>query len=120
MTKRRKWTDEDNAKIRSFAGTKTAASIAAELGRSTGAVVVQASKLKVSLRTKHRQVWVTFEDEGPLSPSTNKWGRHLDRSWRIRMREVAVVGLDHAEVALAHPTGARTGAVAAPRGKRHR
>ena len=70
MTKRRKWTEEDNAKIRSFAGTKTAASIAVELDRSTAAVVVQASKLRVSLRTNHRQVWVTFEGEGPLHPST--------------------------------------------------
>ena len=46
------WTEEDNAKLRSLAGTKSSAEVAAELGRTEGAVIVQASKLKVSMAYK--------------------------------------------------------------------
>ena len=53
--RRRPWTDEDNAKLRSLAGTKRPEIIAAELGRSAGAVVIQAAKLKVSLATRLRR-----------------------------------------------------------------
>ena len=53
--RRRPWTDEDNAQLRSLAGTKRPALIAAELRRTTSAVVVQASKLKVSLNMRPRR-----------------------------------------------------------------
>jgi hypothetical protein len=48
----RSWTEADNAKLKSLAGELRPAEIAAELGRSAGATVAQASKLKVSLKTK--------------------------------------------------------------------
>lgn len=48
----RSWTEADNAKLKSLAGKLPPAEIAAELGRSAGATVAQASKLKVSLKTK--------------------------------------------------------------------
>ena len=48
----RPWTEEDNAKLKSLAGKMPTGRIAAELGRSPGATVVQACKLKVSLRTR--------------------------------------------------------------------
>ena len=49
MAKRLLWTEDANAKLRSLAGTKAPAAVAAELGRSVGAVMVQASKLKLSV-----------------------------------------------------------------------
>ena len=48
-TKRRPWTEDDNAKLKSLAGTKPAATVAAELGRTEGSVKVQASKLRLSM-----------------------------------------------------------------------
>lgn len=48
-TKRRPWTEDDNAQLRSLAGTKPAAAVAAELGRTEGSVIVQASKLRLSM-----------------------------------------------------------------------
>lgn len=51
---RRPWTDEDIAKLRSMAGTKRPEGIAVQLGRTTSAVVAQATKLKVSLATRGR------------------------------------------------------------------
>ena len=48
----RPWTEEDNAKLKNLAGKMPTGRIAAELGRSPGATVVQASKLKVSLSTR--------------------------------------------------------------------
>jgi hypothetical protein len=48
---RNPWTEEDNAKLKSLAGKIPASQIAGQLGRTKGAVVVQASKLKLSLRT---------------------------------------------------------------------
>lgn len=45
----RTWTETDNVKLRSLAGRISIEDIAAQLGRSAGATVVQASKLKVSL-----------------------------------------------------------------------
>jgi hypothetical protein len=47
-----RWTEDDNAKLRSLAGTKSPREVAAELGRSVGALTVQASKLKVSVPHK--------------------------------------------------------------------
>jgi hypothetical protein len=48
----RPWTEEDNMKLTSLAGKMPTAQIAAKLGRSPGATVMQASKLKVSLSTR--------------------------------------------------------------------
>jgi len=47
----RPWTEEDNTKLTALAGKMPTAQIAAKLGRSPGATVMQASKLKVSLST---------------------------------------------------------------------
>jgi hypothetical protein len=47
---RLKWTDDEIAKLRSLAGRVPAREIAAELGRTPGSLVVQASKLKIPLR----------------------------------------------------------------------
>lgn len=44
------WTDADNETLRRLARRRTAADIAAALGRSYGATMVQAHKLGVSLR----------------------------------------------------------------------
>jgi hypothetical protein len=60
----RSWTEADNAKLKSLAGKLPPAEIAAELGRSAGATVTQASKLKVSLKTK-----VFAEDPVPRKSS---------------------------------------------------
>ncbi len=60
-TERRPWTDDDNAKLRSLAGTKPAAAVAAELGRTEGSVIAQASKLRLSM---------AFQKEG-RGPSHN-------------------------------------------------
>ena len=59
--KRQLWTEDENAKLRSLAGSKPLADVAAELGRTEGAVMVQASKLKVSLAYK-RPRRVSFSD----------------------------------------------------------
>jgi len=45
-----KWNDDQIAKLKSLAGKVPARDIAAELGRSPGALAVQASKLKIPLR----------------------------------------------------------------------
>ena len=49
---RRPWTEEEIAKLKSMAGKLALSQIAAELGRTPGATAVEASKLKVSLRTR--------------------------------------------------------------------
>ena len=49
------WTEEENAKLRNLAGSKPLADVAAELGRTEGAVMAQASKLKVSLAYKNQR-----------------------------------------------------------------
>jgi hypothetical protein len=51
---RRSWNENDVAKLKSMAGRLTARDIAAEMGRSPGAVQVEASKLGISLRTRPR------------------------------------------------------------------
>jgi hypothetical protein len=58
-----RWTDEDNAKLRSLAGTVPTREIAARLGRSVEATLVHASKLKLPLRMRRPA-------GGPVSPST--------------------------------------------------
>jgi len=55
---RNPWTEEENAKIKKLAGRMSASNIAIELGRTKAALVLQASKLKISLRTGRR---VTFK-----------------------------------------------------------
>ena len=51
----RPWTEEDNAKLRSLAGSKKAHAVALELGRTLGAVIQQAGKLRVSMsRRRYR------------------------------------------------------------------
>jgi hypothetical protein len=47
--KRRPWTEEDNAKLRSLAGTMKAHAVARDLGRTVGATIMQATKLKISM-----------------------------------------------------------------------
>jgi hypothetical protein len=49
---KRAWTEEDIAKLKSMAGKMPAKEIAAQLQRSPGAVCVEASKLKIRLRTR--------------------------------------------------------------------
>ena len=49
---KRPWSEDDIAKLKSMAGKFPTKEIAAELGRSVGATLVEASKLKVSLRTR--------------------------------------------------------------------
>lgn len=43
------WTEEDIVKLRNLAGTKKAHAVAMDLGRTVGATVMQASKLKISM-----------------------------------------------------------------------
>ena len=50
----RAWTEDDIAKLKAMAGRVPSERIAAELGRSDGAVAVEACKLRVSLRTRPR------------------------------------------------------------------
>jgi hypothetical protein len=51
---RRSWTADDVAKLKELAGKLTPKQIADEIGRTEGAVVVEASKLKLSLHTGRR------------------------------------------------------------------
>jgi hypothetical protein len=51
---RRPWTANDVAKLRELAGKRTAKEIGVDLGRTAGAVAVEASKLKISLSTSRR------------------------------------------------------------------
>ena len=47
---RAKWTDDQIDKLKSLAGKVPAQEIAAELGRTSGSLAVQASKVKIPLR----------------------------------------------------------------------
>jgi len=58
------WTEEDNVKLRSLAGTKKAHEIAVNLGRSVAATIVQASKLKISMSTRRSAVRHNQQAEG--------------------------------------------------------
>jgi hypothetical protein len=51
---RRPWTANDVAKLRELAGKRTAKEIGEDMGRTEGAVAVEASKLKISLSTSRR------------------------------------------------------------------
>ncbi|MFK4657161.1 hypothetical protein [Bradyrhizobium japonicum] len=46
----RRWSEEDISKLKSLAGKMPVGQIAAKLSRTEGAVMVEASKLKLSLR----------------------------------------------------------------------
>jgi hypothetical protein len=46
----RRWSDNDISNLRSLAGKVPVSKIAVKLGRSEGAVMAEASKLKLSLR----------------------------------------------------------------------
>ena len=48
----RDWTDDDVAKLKAMAQKFPTARIAADLGRSIGAIIVKAFELKLSLRIK--------------------------------------------------------------------
>ena len=66
MAKRQLWTEYDNAKLKLLAGTKSLADVAAELGRTEGAVMVQASKLRVSMAySKPRRASFTYPPSAP-------------------------------------------------------
>ena len=52
INNRRPWNEEDIAKLKFMAGRRKPKDIANELGRSQGATVGEASRLKVSLRTR--------------------------------------------------------------------
>ena len=54
LKSRRPWSEDDVAKLKSLAGRRSTTEIAAELGRTAGATVVEASKLKISLNTGRR------------------------------------------------------------------
>jgi hypothetical protein len=51
----RRWSEEDISKLKSLAGKMPVGQIAAKLGRTEGAVMVEASKLKLSLRFHRTQ-----------------------------------------------------------------
>jgi hypothetical protein len=57
----RRWNTDDIAKLKSMAQRQPVAAIAAQLGRSTGATVVMAHELKLSLR-------VPPKNEGGFEP----------------------------------------------------
>ena len=48
----RTWSEEDIAKLKSMAGRRPAKDIAVALGRTVEATLVEASKLRLSLRTR--------------------------------------------------------------------
>jgi hypothetical protein len=60
-----KWTEDDIAKLKRMAGKVPAKDIAAELGRTRGATVVEASKLRISLRCSQP----TRADQGASAPT---------------------------------------------------
>jgi hypothetical protein len=48
-----RWSDEEIAQLKSWAGKRPLAEIAADLGRAKSAIAVKAHFLKVSLRVKN-------------------------------------------------------------------
>ena len=51
---RRAWKEDDIAKLKAMAGKVPGERIAAELGRTLGALAVKACELRLTLRTKRR------------------------------------------------------------------
>jgi hypothetical protein len=69
---RRTWKADDIAKLKAMAGEEPGARIAAELGRTLGAVAVEASRQGLSLRTRRggqssEQVRVEQREAPPAS-----------------------------------------------------
>jgi hypothetical protein len=62
---RKRWTDEDIAKLRSMAGDYPTAQIAQELGRGLSATVMKAHQLQLSLRWKSDAVTRGRSEPGP-------------------------------------------------------
>ena len=63
---RRAWTDDDIARLKSLAGKLPVKDVAAQLGRTPGATVVEASKLRLSLRVRSQKR--TDVDEATANP----------------------------------------------------
>jgi hypothetical protein len=61
--RKRAWTEDDIAKLKTMAGKMPAQQIAAELGRTLGATNVEASKLGLSLRIRRASRRVKAEAE---------------------------------------------------------
>jgi len=66
----RTWTEHDIAKLTSLAGKAPAAYIADQLGRTQAAVVMQASKMKLSLRTRAHAVLLPMSQLPPAHPKS--------------------------------------------------
>ena len=64
---RRVWKADEIVKLKAMAGKEPGERIAAELGRTLGAVAVEASKLGLSLRTKRRSRSTKMADSGVAS-----------------------------------------------------
>jgi hypothetical protein len=64
---RRPWSEDDVAKLRSMAGRLTTKEIAAELGRTPQATMVEASKLKISLSTRPNKARAASIQNGYLA-----------------------------------------------------
>jgi len=66
---RRVWKEDDIAKLKAMAGKLPSERIAAELGRSHGAVMMEACKLRVSLRTIPRGRRAKADADGAVAAS---------------------------------------------------
>jgi hypothetical protein len=66
---RRVWKEDDIAKLKAMAGKLPSERIAAELGRSLGAVMVKACKLRVALRIKTRGHRAKADADGAVAAS---------------------------------------------------
>ena len=71
LKSRRPWSEDDVAKLKSLAGRRPAKEIAAELGRTAGATVVEASKLKISLDTRRHLGRPANRPEGPSAGTSD-------------------------------------------------
>ena len=72
MPIKRAWTEDDIARLKTMAGKEPGVRIAQKLGRTLGAVAVEASKLGLSLRTRRggqssEQVRVEQREAPPAS-----------------------------------------------------
>jgi hypothetical protein len=72
---KRVWTDDDIAKLKNLAGKIPVRQIAALLDRSLGATVVEASKLKLSLRVVGRPASLDAERERVSAPGATSFQR---------------------------------------------
>jgi hypothetical protein len=63
MSHKRAWTDADIARLKHLAGKMPATEIAAELGRTYSALIVEASRRGISLRHLRRDGSVTATTE---------------------------------------------------------